>query len=119
MKACSFDIKEIVGLSQQAPGNYHQFIKVPSMRTGVYTLEAGAFDDQTPHEEDEIYYVLSGEAKLEIDEGKEILEAFRGSVLFVPRQTKHRFIQILSPLQLLVVFSATHSSRLENISGIE
>ena len=34
---------------------YHEFISVPDLSGGLYVLEAGALDRQTPHTEDELY----------------------------------------------------------------
>jgi hypothetical protein len=39
---------------------YMEFLRVPSMSAGVYALKAGATDAQSPHKEDEIYYVVRG-----------------------------------------------------------
>ena len=42
---------------------YHEFLRVESMSAGLYVLEAGASDPQSPHAQDEIYYVISGRAR--------------------------------------------------------
>lgn len=39
---------------------YLEFLRVPAMSAGLYELETGASDPQTPHAEDEIYYVIAG-----------------------------------------------------------
>ncbi|MGD0306967.1 MAG: hypothetical protein ABSC71_19255 [Candidatus Acidiferrales bacterium] len=39
---------------------YTEFLRAPSMSAGVYALKVGATDAQTPHKEDEIYYVVGG-----------------------------------------------------------
>lgn len=39
---------------------YHEFLRVPDLSAGIYALEAGAADPQSPHTEDELYYVISG-----------------------------------------------------------
>ena len=45
---------------------YREFLRVESMSAGLYVLEAGAADPQSPHAQDEIYYVLSGRAALHL-----------------------------------------------------
>ena len=42
---------------------YHEFISVPDLSGGLYVLEAGAIDPQSPHTEDELYVVMSGRAR--------------------------------------------------------
>src|SRR5262245_36679519 len=38
------------------------FFTVPSLRCGLYALGKGDVDTQSPHEEDEIYFILAGRA---------------------------------------------------------
>ncbi|HEX9794398.1 MAG TPA: hypothetical protein VGC54_10485, partial [Planctomycetota bacterium] len=45
---------------------WHEFLRVPSKSAGTYKLAAGAEDRQSPHEQDEIYYVLEGRGKLQV-----------------------------------------------------
>jgi mannose-6-phosphate isomerase-like protein (cupin superfamily) len=45
---------------------YHEFLRVPAMSAGMYVLGAGATDRQSPHTEDEIYYVVRGKGKVRI-----------------------------------------------------
>ncbi|HXU44505.1 MAG TPA: cupin domain-containing protein, partial [Thermoanaerobaculia bacterium] len=40
-----------------------EFLRVPSLRAGLYVLPAGGVDLQTPHAEDEIYVILSGRGR--------------------------------------------------------
>ena len=43
---------------------YTQFLRVPALHAGIYTLPAETEDSQNPHREDEVYYVFKGAAKL-------------------------------------------------------
>ena len=56
----AFEYGEIA--QQQAKGGkpYLQFINEGTMSLGLFVLAAGSTDTQSPHEEDEIYYVVSG-----------------------------------------------------------
>lgn len=82
---------------------YLEFLRVPAMSAGVYVLPAGAEDTQTPHREDEIYYVVHGRAVFR--RGEEELPVRPGEVLFVPARQPHRFHSIVEDLVLLVVFA--------------
>ena len=46
-------------ISQRADSNklYLEFLKVPDLSMGLYILPAGGTDPQSPHTEDEVYYV--------------------------------------------------------------
>jgi mannose-6-phosphate isomerase-like protein (cupin superfamily) len=82
---------------------YLEFLRVESMSAGVYALPAGATDPQVPHNEDEIYYVISGRASIEIDGDTQRLEP--GAVIFVAKHVDHRFKDIEEDLELLVLFA--------------
>jgi mannose-6-phosphate isomerase-like protein (cupin superfamily) len=87
---------------------YHEFLRVPAMSAGVYVLPAGAVDNQTPHHEDEIYYVVRGEAKMRL--GREEHAVSEGDVIFVESGLEHRFFDIAEELVLLVIFAPAESS---------
>lgn len=82
---------------------YHEFLRVPSMSAGVYVLAAGAADPQKPHQQDEMYYVVSGRARIEA--GREDQAVEEGSVIFVPAEVEHRFYDISEELVVLVFFA--------------
>jgi mannose-6-phosphate isomerase-like protein (cupin superfamily) len=58
----------IFEIRQQIPSRrpYIEFLRVPAMSCGVYVLQAGEEDPQVPHNEDEIYYVVSGVARMRV-----------------------------------------------------
>ena len=96
--------------TQRARGNraYLEFLRVPAMSAGIYVLPAGGTDQQKPHGEDEIYYVLSGRARVKLRDkaGKDQdLAIVPGDVIFVPARQEHRFHSITEELSLLVFFA--------------
>jgi mannose-6-phosphate isomerase-like protein (cupin superfamily) len=101
------DIAQIERARQAAGGLYREFLRQPSMSLGLYVLEAGAEDPQTPHAEDEVYYVISGRATVRV-EGRDS-PVGPGSVVFVGKRVEHRFHSISERLELLVVFAPAES----------
>ena len=87
---------------------YLEFLRVPAMSAGLYLLDAGAIDPQTPHAEDELYYVVSGCGQLRVGEHDYPAEA--GAVLFVPAHIEHRFHTITAPLTVLVFFAPAETN---------
>ena len=73
------------------------------LSVGLYIVPAGGADDQSPHAEDEVYYVVRGEAKIRVAEDDHPVQP--GSVLFVPAGVVHYFHDISEEL-ILVVFWA-------------
>jgi mannose-6-phosphate isomerase-like protein (cupin superfamily) len=86
---------------------WHEFMRAGMFSAGVYRLAAGETDTQTPHAEDEVYYVLEGRAELELDGEKHRIEP--GSIVFVARRVEHRFVNIAEDLELLVLFAPPES----------
>ena len=72
------------------------------------SLEAGAEDQQQPHAEDEIYYVLRGYGRMRV--ASEDFAVLPGQLIFVPAKVEHRFHSIREQLELLVVFAPAESS---------
>lgn len=87
---------------------YKEFLRVPAMSAGLYVLPTGATDGQSPHNEDEIYYVVRGKAKIRI--GADEHAARAGSVIFVEARKEHRFFEIEEELVLLVVFAPAETA---------
>jgi mannose-6-phosphate isomerase-like protein (cupin superfamily) len=90
-----------------ADRRYHEFLRVPTMSSGLYVLGAGASDKQSPHTEDEIYYVIRGRGKIGV--GGTETPVSQGSVIFVEANAEHRFFDIEEELLLLVMFAPAES----------
>lgn len=101
-----FDYDEVVRSRAEAGKDYLQFINEGSLSLGLYVLAAGAEDKQTPHAEDEIYYVVSGRATVEVAGERQAVKP--GSIVYVARQVPHRFLDIEEDLSLLVFFAPEH-----------
>ena len=98
-----FDVAEIRKKLTGKPVEYREFFDVPAMHCGLYRLERGATDMQTPHDEDEIYYVVEGKAHLKV--GDEIKSVGPGSVMYIGATEAHSFFEIEEDMLLLVFFS--------------
>jgi len=103
-----FELDHLLAKRLRAEKFYLEFLRVPAISSGIYVLPAGAVDPQTPHTEDEIYYVISGKANVRI--GSEIRSVAEGSVIFVEAGVDHRFFEIEQELVLLVVFGPAESN---------
>ena len=54
------ELDQIVEAARAAGDRWREFLRAGIFSAGIYRLSAGETDDQTPHAEDEIYYVLAG-----------------------------------------------------------
>ena len=85
-----------------AANDWVEHFSVPALSVGTYCIPAGGVDDQTPHDEDEIYVVTAGRARITTPHGAAGVNP--GSVIFVPAGEEHHFIDVTEDLALLVVF---------------
>lgn len=98
-----FEIDDLVEQQLHTGRPYLEFLRKRSMSCGLYVLPAGGLDDQTPHAEDEVYYVISGQAKITV--GQETKSVEPGSIIFVAAHVEHRFHDIAEALKVLVFFA--------------
>ena len=104
---CFAHIDELLRERARRGKLYFEFLRVPAMSAGVYVLGAGARDPQKPHHEAEMYYVVRGHGRMQIDSGETRADAEvrAGSVIFVDAQREHRFYDIIEELEVLVFFA--------------
>jgi quercetin dioxygenase-like cupin family protein len=98
-----FHLDKLEKQRSQAGKSYLEFLRVPAMSAGVYTLPAGATDPQKPHKEDEMYYVVRGRARMRVGSQDHIIG--QGSVIFVAAEVEHCFYDISEELVVLVFFA--------------
>ena len=105
----AFEVRQLPERQGQAGKAYLEFLRVPSMSMGVYRLPAGGVDPQSPHTEDEVYYVVSGRAQIRV--GDEDRSVGAGSIVFVAARAPHRFHTIEEDLTVLVFFAPAEYSQ--------
>jgi mannose-6-phosphate isomerase-like protein (cupin superfamily) len=99
----AFTIEQLLA-EQNAGGKlYHEFLRRESMSLGLYVLPAGGVDPQQPHDEDEVYYIVSGQGQIDVaDETRSVQP---GSIVFVAAHVPHKFHSITEELKILVFFA--------------
>jgi quercetin dioxygenase-like cupin family protein len=93
---------------RQGPEQYLEFLRVPALSMGLYELATGSRDPQQPHSEDEVYYVVSGQAMIRVGDEDQPVKA--GSVVFVAAHVVHAFHTITEDLSVLVFFAPAEGS---------
>jgi mannose-6-phosphate isomerase-like protein (cupin superfamily) len=105
----AFEYGDISQQQAESGQPYLQFMNEGTMSLGLYVLAAGSADTQSPHEEDEIYYVVSGRGAVNV--AGERCPVQPGSIVFVAKAVEHRFVDIEEDLSLLVFFAPEHRQR--------
>lgn len=104
----AFEFAELLARQQETGQRYLEFLRVPALSMGVYTLAAGEADLQQPHGEDEVYYVVRGRAQIEVAGERRAVGP--GSLVFVAARVPHRFVDITEELTTLVFFAPAEGS---------
>lgn len=99
----AFELSELIAQREWSSKAYLEFLKTPDLSMGLYALPAGGIDSQLPHTEDEVYYVVSGRAKIKVADENRDVQA--GSVVYVAKNVEHRFHSIEQDLTVLVFFA--------------
>lgn len=99
-----FDLYTLLEEQRRGGGAYYEFLRVPALNVGLYTLPVGAADRQTPHEEDEVYFVIDGLGVFTVEGADRTVQ--KGSVLYVKAGIEHRFHSITQDLVVLVFFAS-------------
>ena len=100
----SFELEGEIEKLKASGRPYREFLRVPSLSCGIYTLPAGSKDLQAPHDEDEVYYLVRGRGRLRVD-GEE-RSVGPGSILYVGATSDHSFFEIEEDMTLLVFFAS-------------
>ncbi len=89
---------------ENSPKEFIELFQHGSLSVEVYKPELT--DQQTPHDRDEIYVVISGSGKFL--NGKSTVDFKAGDFLFVPAGIEHRFINFTSDFSTWVFFYGSH-----------
>ena len=105
-----FELDDLIDEQRRVATPYFEFLRERSMSLGLYTLPAEGVDPQMPHAEDEVYYVVSGQAMITVGDpstssGQAERPVQPGTLIFVPANVAHRFHTIAEELTLLVLFA--------------
>ena len=104
MKA--FELLDIVKQQSRSGKPYVELLRVHDLSMGVTQLLVGDSDIQSPHTEDEVYYVVEGKAKIKVADEDRNVRA--GSMIYAAKNVSHRFHSIEEDL-IVLVFTSTGS----------
>jgi mannose-6-phosphate isomerase-like protein (cupin superfamily) len=104
----AFELTDLISQQKDSDKLYLEFLKVSDLSMGLYVLPTGGVDPQSPHTEDEVYYVVSGRAKIRVaDEDRDV---GAGSIVYVAKNVEHRFHSIEDELKVIVFFAPAEYS---------
>lgn len=108
----TYELNQLIAQHTDSNKSYLEFLKVPDLSMGLYILPAGGLDPQSPHIEDEVYYVVSGRAQIKVADENRAVQA--GSIVYVAKNVEHRFHSIKEELTVIVFFAPAEYSNTKN-----
>src|SRR5207247_10579728 len=100
-----FQLTEIEQQRLLTGKRYFEFLRVPALSAGLYVLPTGGADPQSPHKQDEMYYVIRGGARMRV--ASEDQEVRAGSSISVAAEVENSVDEIDDELVVLLFFVAT------------
>jgi mannose-6-phosphate isomerase-like protein (cupin superfamily) len=104
----AYELAQLIQQRNDSDKRYLEFLNVPDLSMGLYVLPTGGTDPQSPHTEDEVYYVVSGRAQIKVADEDRTVQA--GSVIYVAKNVEHRFHSIEEELTVIVFFAPAEYS---------
>ena len=103
-----FDTNEFINKVKKNNTEYfHTFINRENLAAGILLLQPEEEDTQTPHDSDELYYIIKGNGYLKIN--KKDYPVSEGKIFFVAKEVEHYFFGNTKELAVLYFFGGPDS----------
>ncbi|WP_295878853.1 cupin domain-containing protein [uncultured Thiohalocapsa sp.] len=99
-----FDLQALLAKIETGTPRFQEVLRTPSLSCSIYHLPAGSTEMQSAHEEDELYLVLEGRARLRVGNEDQLVQ--KGSIMYVHTACDHAFFDIEEDLTVLAFFGA-------------
>jgi mannose-6-phosphate isomerase-like protein (cupin superfamily) len=97
-----FQLPELLAKLTPGTTRFQEILRTPSLSCSIYHIPAGSKEMQSAHEEDELYLVLEGRARLRVEDEDHRVE--KGTLMYVRTACDHTFFDIEEDLTVLVFF---------------
>ena len=99
-----FQLPELLAKITGGQVRFQEILRTPSLSCSIYHIPAGSREMQNAHEEDELYLVLAGRARLRIEDVEHVVA--EGTLMYVQNACDHAFFDIEEDLTVLAFFGA-------------
>ena len=94
----------LAAVAESAEERYGVLLQHGTLEIGMYSPKG--VDPQSPHDQDEVYIVASGNGRFVVADTEQPFEA--GEALFVPAGDVHRFVDFSDDFSAWVIFYGPH-----------
>lgn len=100
-----FQLEDLLARVDRQGVSLKEFLRTPSLSCSIYHLPAGSRDMASAHEEDELYLVLEGLARLRVGATEHLVQ--KGTLMYVHAACDHAFFDIEDDLTVLAFFGTS------------
>ncbi|MFW6258221.1 MAG: cupin domain-containing protein [Halochromatium sp.] len=100
-----FQLPELMAKLDAQTTRFQELLRTPSLSCSLYHIPAGSKEMQSAHEEDELYLVLEGRARLRVEDEDHCVE--KGTMMYVRTACDHAFFDIEEDLTVLAFFGTS------------
>ena len=97
-----FDLATYLGKIKKSSSYFYTFINRDSLATGILVLQPEEEDTQVPHDNDEVYFIISGDGFLKIKDKD--YKVSKDKLFFVAKDVEHYFHGNKKELKVLYFF---------------
>ncbi len=102
-----YDLETYLEKIKNSDSYFQTFINKDSLAAGILVLKPGEDDTQTPHDSDEVYFVISGNGFLKIKDKD--YKVSKDRLFFVAKDVEHCFHGNTKELKVLYFFGGPDS----------
>jgi quercetin dioxygenase-like cupin family protein len=99
-----FQTEELVEQLEQDEANHLEVLDEESLTVEISRYSEGEYPPGNVHDEDELYYILSGAGTVEVADEMHSIEG--GDVVYVERGTEHGFVEVDEDITVVIAFVA-------------
>jgi len=98
-----WNVFELLARRPDDEHTYEEVVRAHELSVGLSVWPEGQPDEQKPHAEDEVYYVIEGRGVIRV--GGDDEPVGRGSVIYLAAHVAHNFHSIENTLKVLVFWA--------------
>jgi mannose-6-phosphate isomerase-like protein (cupin superfamily) len=102
-----YNLQDYLEKIKKSNSYFHTFINNDNLAAGILVLKSGDEDTQEPHESDEVYFIISGNGYLKIQDKD--FKVSKNKLFFVAKGVPHFFYGNTEELKVLYFFGGSDS----------
>jgi len=102
-----YNLQDYLEKIKKSNSYFHTFINNDNLAAGILVLKSGDEDTQEPHESDEVYFIISGNGYLKIQDKD--FKVLKNKLFFVAKGVPHFFHGNTKELKVLYFFGGSDS----------